>query len=185
MTDNRRRPFRRKNHFVKKSFQSSFALRFGGLIALEAFLMALLFLYVSRGTLTTAYADNELTIERTAAFFFTTFAIIGAITAVTMALIGTLVFVILSHRIAGPVYRLQKSLEDIRRGNLVHHIRLRRKDELGDLAADVNRLSEFLDGKIGEMKREARKASEAKTPAEAAEALKRLEEIAGSFKTSA
>jgi methyl-accepting chemotaxis protein len=184
VTANRRHPFRRKNHFVKKSFQSSFALRFAGLIAIEAFLMAVFFLYLSRGTLTTAYANNELTIQRTATFFFTTLLIIGAITAVAMALIGTLVFVIFSHRIAGPVYRLQKSLDGILHGDLVHHIRLRRKDELGDLAGDVNRLSEFLDSRIGEMKREIRRVSAAKTPAEAAEALKRLEDIAGSFKTS-
>lgn len=176
---------RRRNFYVKKSFQSSFAWRFTALIALEALLVTLLFFYVSRGTLTTAYLGNELRIERTAVFFFTTFLIISAIAAVTMTLIGTLVFVILSHRIAGPVYRLQRSLEEIRRGNLTLHVRLRRKDEFGELAADVNRLSETLNGKIGEIKKELQRARGAADAAESREALKRLEELASSFKTSA
>ncbi len=175
---------RRRNYFVKKSFQSSFALRFGGLIAVEAFLIALLFFYMSRGTLTTAYLGNELHIERTAAYFFTTFLIIAAITAVTMALIGTLVFVILSHRIAGPVYHLQKTIEEIRRGDLTCRVQLRRKDELGDLAADVNKLSESLDGKIQELKREILRAKTGVEPSDGREALKRLEALANTFKTS-
>lgn len=175
---------RRRNYFVKKSFQSSFALRFALLIAVEAFLLALLFFYMSRGTLTTAYLGNELRIERTAAFFFTTFLIITAIVAVTMALIGTLVFIILSHRIAGPVYRLQKSLEEIRRGNLTYRIHLRRKDELGDLAEDLNRVFEFLDEKMTELKRDARRVKTGGDTPEGREALKRIEELANAFKTS-
>lgn len=173
--------FRRRNYFVKKRFQSSFAWRFASLVVFEAILMAIFFLYMSRGTLTTAYANNELQIERTAVFFLTTFVFIGAISAVMMALVGMVVFVVFSHRIAGPVHRLQKSLDEIRHGDLTHQIRLRRKDELGDLAADVNRLTEHLDAKIGEMKREIQRAS----GPESREALKRLEELANSFKTSA
>lgn len=172
---------RRRNFFIKKSFQSSFAWRFAALIALEAFLISGLFLfYVSRGTLTTGYSGMELRIERTASFFFTSFLFLSAITAIAMALVAMLVFVVLSHRIAGPVYRLQKSLHEIRHGNLTYQIRLRRKDELGDLAFELNRMAQFLDDKVGEMKGEIRRSAKGTDLA----ALRRLQDLADTFKTS-
>ncbi len=175
---------RRRNYFIKKSFQSSFAMRFAALIGLEALLIAILFFYKSQGTLTTSYAGNELHIERTSVYFFTTTFVIVAIAAVMMAIVGMLVFIVLSHRIAGPAFRLQKSVESIRQGDLTNHISLRRKDELGDLAEDVNRLSKSLDEKLGEMKREIVRAKSADA-SESREALKRLEALANTFKTSA
>jgi methyl-accepting chemotaxis protein len=48
----------------------------------------------------------------------------------------------LSHRIAGPMYRIKRTLEAVQNGNLAIRANLRRGDELQDLATDLN---EFLD----------------------------------------
>jgi methyl-accepting chemotaxis protein len=67
--------------------------------------------------------------------------------AVNMALIRNLLAVspfifilalLFSHRIAGPLYRLEKILDEIARGNLALQIKLRRGDELQDLAEIIN-----------------------------------------------
>ena len=44
----------------------------------------------------------------------------------------------LSHRVTGPIYRLQSELQAIAKGGDVKPIRLREKDELQALAADLN-----------------------------------------------
>ena len=62
-----------------------------------------------------------------------------------LLLISPLVFILallFSHRIAGPVYRIGKTLEDISKGNLGLKIRLREGDELVDLADMINNLTE-------------------------------------------
>lgn len=62
-----------------------------------------------------------------------------------LLLISPLVFILallFSHRIAGPVYRIEKTLEDISKGNLGMKIRLREGDELVDLADMINNLTE-------------------------------------------
>jgi hypothetical protein len=46
----------------------------------------------------------------------------------------------LSHRIAGPVYRIEKELDDIIEGKKKRLIMLREKDELKGLADKINRL---------------------------------------------
>ncbi len=62
-----------------------------------------------------------------------------------LLLISPLIFVLgllFSHRIAGPVYRIGKTLRDISKGNLGLRIRLREGDELVDLADTINNLTE-------------------------------------------
>lgn len=51
--------------------------------------------------------------------------------------------IILSHRIAGPWYRLENILRDIAEGNL-SEVRLRRTDELHSLADAINKVSRSL-----------------------------------------
>ncbi|MFH1868795.1 MAG: hypothetical protein ABH843_07475 [Candidatus Omnitrophota bacterium] len=46
----------------------------------------------------------------------------------------------LSHRIAGPIYRLEKELDKLLAGEKVSQIRLRKNDELKPLADKINRL---------------------------------------------
>ncbi|MFH1790443.1 MAG: hypothetical protein ABH885_00460, partial [Candidatus Omnitrophota bacterium] len=74
---------KRKNYFVEKKFQASFFLKFALLLILESALIATMFIYVSRGTLTAAYCGSEFTIEKTCSYFMIDFIfmtlIVGAI----------------------------------------------------------------------------------------------------------
>ena len=173
---------RRKNYFIKKSFQAKFSLRFVALIILEALLIGALFFYIAKGTLATGYSGTELKIEKTSLFFYVSFLLITLISSIAVGLAGMLVFIFYSHRIAGPLFRFQRSLEEISDGNLTGRIRLRHKDQLGDLGESINQMAESMDRKIGRLKREIHAASEHGAPKES---LARLKEIADSFKTSA
>jgi hypothetical protein len=50
----------------------------------------------------------------------------------------------LSHRIAGPSYRLCESMKRIREGDLDFRVQLRDGDHLGELGAELNRLLDYL-----------------------------------------
>ena len=72
-----------------------------------------------------------------------------------------LIALVLSNRIAGPIYRIQRFLRKVSRGNYEGRLRLREKDELQDLAEALNslvsRLHSERDGrreKIDAVKRE-------------------------------
>jgi len=60
-----------------------------------------------------------------------------------LAFIGTILF---SHRVAGPIYRLEKAVDAFLRGDFTERIRLRKTDEFKEIESVVNRLSSFLDG---------------------------------------
>jgi prepilin-type N-terminal cleavage/methylation domain-containing protein len=56
-------------------------------------------------------------------------------------------YVIFTHRIAGPLYRLEQILDRLIKGEIVEKINLRRKDELGDLTTRINTLISMIQGK--------------------------------------
>ena len=65
-----------------------------------------------------------------------------ALGLVIVIMSGLSIFV--THRVAGPVYRLRKALSEVAAGNLNFTIKLRKNDDLQDLAADMNLVVEEL-----------------------------------------
>lgn len=59
-----------------------------------------------------------------------------------LAFIGTVLF---SHRIAGPMYRFAKTIEELSKGNFKIRTQLRKRDEFHDFAEKLNTLSSFLE----------------------------------------
>lgn len=58
-------------------------------------------------------------------------------------------YVIFTHRIAGPLHRLEQVLDRLIKGESVEKINLRRNDELGDLTTRINTLISMIQDKRG------------------------------------
>lgn len=56
--------------------------------------------------------------------------------------------ILLSHRVAGPAYRIGKSAEEVAGGNLTHKVFLRQKDEFLELRDTFNFMVDALRGKV-------------------------------------
>lgn len=143
---------RRKNYFIKKRFQISFLYPFVVLLLIEAVLIATLFIYISGDTLTTGYLNSILTVDKTANFFMVSFLLIIFIVGIGIAIAALAIFVLLSHRIAGPLYRFEKVLNEITAGDLTKRISLRKTDQLNELKEALNILMESFDQRLGRMK---------------------------------
>lgn len=144
--------YKRRNYFVKKRFQINFSARFVLLLILESVLMGALFMYVSGNTITTGYRNAALKIDSTPSFFMASFALITAIAVVGIGLAGMVVFILLSHRIAGPLYRFEKVLAQIESGDLTTRIDLRKTDQLMELKGALNVFVNSLDKRMGRIK---------------------------------
>lgn len=60
----------------------------------------------------------------------------------------TLAVIYLTHKIAGPLYRFEKSMEAVGRGDLTHVVKIRKGDELKDLEVAMNEMIKNLRDKI-------------------------------------
>ncbi|OGX24647.1 MAG: hypothetical protein A2Y03_03065 [Omnitrophica WOR_2 bacterium GWF2_38_59] len=151
---------RRRNYFIKKKFQMNFIVKFGLLLLLESILIIALFMYISKNTLTTGYAHSILKVENTQNFFIIPFTLVSLICFTAIGLAGMIVFTLFSHRIAGPLYRFEKILQQIGAGDLTANIKLRKKDQLEEFEKLINILVNTLDNRMGSIKRNLEQAQE-------------------------
>jgi methyl-accepting chemotaxis protein len=103
-----------------------------------------------------------------------------------ICLVGTIIFtfffsLIVSHRMAGPVFRMRNILKEMATGDLSRPVSsLRKKDEFKHLFADINEVNEYMRLQIKELKLACGELGENGTQEQH---LKRIREIASSFKT--
>ena len=142
----------RKNYFIKKSFQTKFFAWFALLLIMEALAIGGLFMYISGQTLTTGYQGSQFVIDKTSSFFFVSFVIMSVIVGISVGTAGILVFIFLSHRIAGPLYRFEKAMQDLSEGNFAARVNLRRTDELAGLQNVLNGAFEKIDSQLKSVK---------------------------------
>jgi len=134
--------FRRKQFLVKRGMQ----FRYIGMIFALAILASIVTGY-------TVFATGWTLLGEKLASVYPQGRLIYVFKAANIALIRNLLFisplifimgVLFSHKIAGPVYRIEKSLYEISKGNLALKVKLRSGDELWDMANIINDMTEAI-----------------------------------------
>jgi HAMP domain-containing protein len=146
---------RRRNYFIKKGFQTSFIVKFCLLLILACLIMSLVSYLFMGNTSTTSFENLRFTVKSTSDFMMP-ILISSGITAVVLVSIATIAIVLfISHRIAGPLYRLEKSLEELGEGDLTVDVHLRQADEIKALADTLNKTIKNLKEPIATSKAKA------------------------------
>ena len=126
---------KRKNYFIEKQFQTKYVLLTMLMLLTYTFLFVII---IFAPYMLTLYFDYPLA-ERTEAakaillLHGTIWPWIGGV----ILFFGT-ISIFVSHKIAGPLFRLKKSLAQVTQGDLNVVIKLRKWDDLKDLAEHVN-----------------------------------------------
>ena len=115
-------------------------------------LFTLIFSFLSADTLTIVYEDYNLRIGKTPLVLIREILSADWIFIVTAGLSVVIISMFLTHRFAGPIFRFEKSVEEMLRGNFDFEIRLRKKDEGKELAAMINRLINMISSNLREMR---------------------------------
>lgn len=135
-------PIRRKQYFVERGFQ----LRFARFVILFVFLASLL------TGLTIFYTTFMMLGERLADVYpqgrlVAIFRSVHLALLVDMLIILPVIFwgsIIFSHRIAGPLPKIYRTLKGIGDGNFDVNLVLRKRDELKELADIINEMAKKL-----------------------------------------
>jgi len=79
----------------------------------------------------------------------------GVIVAGIVTFVAVLIFgfwsMLDAHRIAGPMHRLKRLLDDIAAGNLTHEIQFRKRDEFQEISAAADALVESYAARLAKM----------------------------------
>ncbi|MFC1623890.1 HAMP domain-containing protein [Candidatus Omnitrophota bacterium] len=138
--------FFRRRYIIKRGLQ----FRYIGIIFIVALLAAVVTGY-------TVFATTWTLLGEKLANVYPQGRLVYVFRATNMVLVRNLLFIspfvfiialLFSHKIAGPVYRIERSLDEIAKGNLAMRIKLRKGDELWDLANNINAMVESLDKNV-------------------------------------
>ncbi len=145
---NQRPGFVKRKYFINKEFQGKLIFRYFLLIAIASVFFVGLFSFFSSNTLSISYDDYNLRLGVTPGILFKKiistqwiFIVVGGAAVIVM----TLMF---SHRVAGPFFRFERSLNEMIEGNISNRIILRQKDEGKALAQKINEFNAALEDKL-------------------------------------
>lgn len=146
------RTYHRRNYLIDKKFQLSFIMRFSAIVILASLAIGALIFYFSRNSTTVAIENTRVFVKPTSDFILPQLVITVIVVSVVFSSILFVMALIATHRIAGPMYRLRREIDNVRGGDLTSAFVIRDKDQLKSLARSLNDMGLVLRQKHTELK---------------------------------
>ena len=143
---------RRRNYFIKKEFQARFISRFVIPVILTALISALVVYYFSNQSVTTVFENSRLVIKPGTEFIMPGLILSTLVSVILVGIATMFVMFFISHRIAGPLHKVERSLKKMGNGDLSFDVYFRRRDEIKKLAETFNVASQRLNALVGDVK---------------------------------
>ncbi len=140
--------YKRRNYFINKEFQGRYIFNYFLLAAIGSILFIAVFSFFSSNTLSIVYDNYHLQIGLTPGILFKKILSTQWLFIVLGGGMVVVVTLILTHRVAGPFYRFEKTLDEMMAGDISKKIILRKKDEGKDLAQKMNAFNYMLGDKL-------------------------------------
>lgn len=144
---------KRRNYFIKKDLQGKHVFTYFAFVIIGSILFSVIFSLFAANTLTISYDNYDLKLGATPLILFEKiltaewlFILLGGILIVIASLF-------LSHRVAGPIFVFERTLDSMTKGDISKTIHLRKKDEGKELAVKINSFNIVLSSHIGEMRK--------------------------------
>lgn len=128
----------RNNFFIKKNFQGKLILGYVLFVLCGCLLFLLLLTFFSAEPLTINCPDHNPVPAKTLLLLLRNLITTHWLTITAGIIVLVAVAMRVTHRIAGPLYRFEKTLDNMLARNLDDTIRLRKRDEGKELANKIN-----------------------------------------------
>lgn len=143
---------KRRQYYIKKDFQARFIARFFGILVLGGLISVALTFANNRDTLTAVYANSRLMIQNTSLAIMPSVIFTTIITTLVISLVAVVVTLLVSHKIAGPMFRFEKDIQRITGGDLKSRIHIRKGDQFQEMAVSLNEMVQSLSDRITEVR---------------------------------
>lgn len=140
--------FRRRNYFIQKTFQGKYIFNFYILVIIGAIIFTAIFSYVTVDTLTVTYENYNLKLDRTPLMLFKQMLTANWVIFIPVGLIVIIAAIFQSHRIAGPLFKIERVIDEMCQGIIHTDLYLRQKDEGKEVMDKLKEYNIFLASKI-------------------------------------
>jgi methyl-accepting chemotaxis protein len=129
---------KRKNYFINKEFQGRYIFNAFLLLTFGSVLFVLIFSFFSSSTLSIVYENYHLRLGTTPGILLNKILSTQWLFIVFGGIVITLITLFLTHRVAGPFFRFEKTFDRMIEKDISVRIALRPKDEGKVLANKIN-----------------------------------------------
>ncbi len=143
--------YHRRNYFINKDFQGRYIFSYFLFVIIGSIIFIVILGLFSADTMTMVYDHHDLQLGSTPAILMKQFVRAHWLFVVGGGLMVIIASIFITHRIAGPLYRLEKSLDEMIKGNISINTTLRQKDEGQELARKMNQFNEVLSLRLKEL----------------------------------
>ncbi len=140
--------YKRRNFFINKEFQGRYIFNYFVLATIGSLLFLGVFSFFSSNTLSIVYDNYHLQLGVTPGILFKKMLSAQWLFIVFGGGLVVIVTLLLTHRVAGPFYRFEKTMDEMIEGDISNKIYLRQKDEGKELAQKINAFNYVLGDKL-------------------------------------
>lgn len=140
--------YKRKKYFIKKNFQGKLILGYFLFMVVGCLIFVLALSYLAADSMTVVYSNNNLQIGQTPLMLFKQLIAAHWLVIVIGAALVVVIATRITHRVAGPMFNLERSLDYMIDGKLNNVIYLRKKDAGKELAAKINQFNAELSAQV-------------------------------------
>ncbi len=170
-------PFQRKTIIVKKNLQYRYMLLISFSVVIAFVIMALDMIW------TISKVVNEHPMMQPLLEEIFSMAPLFAIKTAMYLLIVLIVSAVISHKMAGPIYKFEKSCQTVASGDLAHRVFLRKGDQLTELQDSFNDMvSKFHAYAVEAEKLKSKAVSDPQLTAHCAEYDRKVKELMPNFR---
>ncbi len=152
--------YKRKKYFIKKNFQGKLILGYFLFMVVGCLVFMLALSYLVSDSMTVVYSNNDLQIGQTPFMLFKQLIAANWIVIVLGAAMVVVIATRITHRVAGPMFNLERSLDFMISGRLDNVIHLRKNDEGKELAAKINHFNAELSSEMKTLQKRSRNIQE-------------------------
>ncbi|MEW5895200.1 MAG: hypothetical protein AB1650_05540 [Candidatus Omnitrophota bacterium] len=134
----------RRNYFIDPAFQVNFIFKFCLVVVFSSLAIGLAMLFLSQSSTTVAIENTRVVAKPTADFILPGMAFVLLVVAVSSSLVVLVLTLFVSHKISGPIFRMQKEIDLLQGGDLTRQFNIRSSDQLQDLALSLKEMTSAL-----------------------------------------
>jgi methyl-accepting chemotaxis protein len=143
---------RRRTYFIEKKFQTNFIIKFCSLVIVGGLLTIGIIYFLAKQSTSVSIVDSRVIVRSTADFLLPVLFQTVAVVVVLIGLAAVGVTLLVSHKIAGPLYRFQKVMQTLTEGDFSKDFRIRKLDQLQNLADEFNNMISKTRGQLNLLK---------------------------------
>ena len=136
----KKQQIRRRTYFIEKKFQANFIIKFCSLVIVGGLLTIGIIYFLAKQSTSVSIVNSRVIVRSTADFLLPVLFQTVAVVVVLIGLAAVGVTLLVSHKIAGPLYRFQQVMKTLTEGDFSKDFRIRKLDQLQSLADEFNNM---------------------------------------------